>query len=107
MIGPLAIALSAAAVAPRIYGADLCSSGLAQGAAVAVGWEMPFDVRQAVSTRDTVSESTRAHLARPSADALSGVRLEISEPRAQIPHAGLMRRFCTPCAVDRDGRRRL
>jgi hypothetical protein len=72
---------------------------------MAVGWEVLFDVRKAFSARGALSEPLGAGLTGPSAGATRNVRVNISEPRAQVTHADLVRGFCVLRAVDRDRRR--
>jgi hypothetical protein len=72
---------------------------------VTVGWEVLFYVLDAFTTRGPLSEPIGAGLTDPSAGATRNVRLNISEPRAQVMYADLVRRFCALHAVvDRDRR---
>jgi hypothetical protein len=64
-----------------------------------------FDVRKAFSARGALSEPLGAGLTGPSAAATRNVRLNITEPHAQITHADLVRGFCALRAVDGDRRR--
>jgi hypothetical protein len=57
---------------------------------VAAWPEFTFEVRQALTTRRAVGESSGVSLAAPSACAFRGVDLKVTEPRSTVAHTNFV-----------------